>query len=282
MEQIPTGRATNWALGGTLNCEPQRQRAPCPGDRRRRSPADVPGEEPEVARRARDHWPWRGAAAAANTDSFRARSPTSRGSSWLQPAQSRHLILPHGLRSSVPGGAEREVPRSLSRPGWSAAAGQRASRLRHASLRPPRGSKCSRTPRCCGKGTDSAHALRSPSRPPPFPTAWSASRQTPGTNTAAKVFSPGISMTGQEGRAGKRSGFAPLWGFAANKAAFVALTACTFQLHFTKAPRVLKNHQKCLINERQAANENKQKKKSNLSRTIDRQNASTREAIIGI
>lgn len=92
MEQTPTGRATNWALGGTLNCEPQRQGAPCPGGQR--SPMDAPGEEPEVAG---DHGLRRGVAAAAAADSLRAQSLASQDSSWLQPAQSRRLILPHRL-----------------------------------------------------------------------------------------------------------------------------------------------------------------------------------------
>lgn len=178
-----------------MNREPQRQGALCPGAGRQRSPTDAPGEELEAAGRAGDRGLLRAAA-----DSLRARSPASRGSSWLQPAQSRRLIPPHrGLRPSVPHGAERRVLRSPFRLGWSAAAGQSASRLRHPSLRPPRGSKCGRTPRCSGKGTDSAWASRSSSRPPLFPTARSASRQTPGTNAAARGFSSGVSNKGLPG-----------------------------------------------------------------------------------
>lgn len=80
MEQTPTGRATNSALGGTLKLELQQRGAPLHG---------------AVGGRQGPARPWHGAAAATeDVSSRRAASRAARGSSSPQPAWSRSLILP--------------------------------------------------------------------------------------------------------------------------------------------------------------------------------------------
>lgn len=127
MEQTPTGRATSRALGGTLNRELQQLGALLPGTRGWRNPEDALAGELEVARKAGGHRLWCEVVTIAVTASLGAQSPALRGSSWLQAAPSRGLILIHSFPPCPTGNAARGAVEPA--PSW--------GRVPAASAKPP-------------------------------------------------------------------------------------------------------------------------------------------------
>lgn len=105
-------------------------------------------------------------------------------------------------------------------------------------------------------------------------------------NTGNKHSSEGQEpMQGLVGQGGRDMlGDVPVcspWAFADSTVAFVALTACTFNLHSTKAPRMLKNHKNVSL----AKGRRERKQKGSLTSAEPRRGdkmQATGEALTGI
>lgn len=231
MEQTPTGRATSRALGGTLNRELQQRGALLPGTGGWRNPADALAGE--VARRAGGRRLGCEVVTIVVTADLGVQSPAPRGSSCLQAAQSRGLILTHTLPTLCPtGNAARGAVEPV--PSW--------GRAPAASAKPPcRDQSAPDTP-LPGEGQEPSPASTFTLPATLFPNGIVLANT--GNKHGSEEKKPVQELAGQ----GRRDmlGDAPVCSpqaFADRQmAAFVALTACTFNLHFTKAPRMLKNH----------------------------------------